>query len=197
MGNVQSRFWQTPLNALLDTPLSRASAVLCVWCENWGERLRIVSEFGLAMAERESPTLRASPTFCLRTVRGVLPRSFPGVLNTSITFLFIQSAPNASSMGESNCLQSLLGENVGHMFVQPLHLIANRETKILHFLGDEVVCLMALIKNPLGGPDGRRLCACGHGDGERGCRGETGRPARVVGGVRMLEKEKMAGKMLF
>lgn len=32
-------------------------------------------------------TTRASPAFIFRTVRGVLPRSFPGVLNISATLL--------------------------------------------------------------------------------------------------------------
>lgn len=75
----------------------------------------------------------------------------------------------------------IVGEDVGHVLVEPLQLVAHREAKILQLLRNRVIGLVALVENPLRRPDGGHFTASGgHGGveesvcalgGRGGCRG--------------------------
>ena len=56
-------------------------------------------------------------------VRGVFPRSFPGVLKMSATLLGVVSIE--SSHGIAIGLQVVGGEYLAHMLIKPFHLIFN------------------------------------------------------------------------
>jgi len=58
-------------------------------------------------------------------------------------------------------LLSVLRENFEHMLVEPFQLVAYREPEVLKLLGDEGICLLALLVNPLGRPDCGCFTACG------------------------------------
>lgn len=72
---------------------------------------------------------RASIGLRFLAVLGVLPRNLPGVLKISVTFLIFVSIYLVSA--KTSYIHLIFAEDVGHMLVQPFHLIASRESKVL------------------------------------------------------------------
>jgi hypothetical protein len=72
-----------------------------------------------------------------------------------------RSALSALERGRHDLL-SVVGEDIGHVLVEPFQLVAHREAKVLELLCDQVIGLVALFENPAGGADGRHLAASCH-----------------------------------
>lgn len=83
-------------------------------------------------------TIRLSSRFTFRAVRGVFPLIFPGVLKTSVKLLLMVSA-ESSVRGGVGCNSRLtFGEDLCHVFIQPVHLMSNRILDLFHFLVDQL-----------------------------------------------------------
>ena len=86
-----------------------------------------------------APTTRPSATTGLRAVRGVLPRSFPGVLKVSAKFLMTVSYPvHYQDLVSAEYIRFVLVEDTSHVLVQPVHLISRRVRKLLDLCVDDL-----------------------------------------------------------
>ena len=85
-------------------------------------------------------TTRDSSMLRFRTVRGVLPRNFPGVLNTSVKLLNTIVSINVLFLADNKVpvvghnAQLIIVEDICHMLIQPIHLMAHGIFNLLHFL---------------------------------------------------------------
>ena len=112
----------------------------------------------LGIRWEQARTWRVS-TACLRAVRGVFPRNFPGVLKTSS--LFLQPDQQLRQCAGRRDLLSILCKDLGHVLVEPFKLIAHREAKVLDLLRDQVIRLLPLVEDPVRRPYGRDPAASG------------------------------------
>ena len=111
-------------------------------------------------------TIRTFCALCLLIVRGVLPRSFPGVLNISVTLLCLVNA--VIIRVQDGDIHSIIAKYLCHVLIKPVDFIAGSECKILSFLIDELRNLISLVSYPLRGadcriarrPDGSHLGDC-------------------------------------
>ena len=87
-------------------------------------------------------TSRTSSGFRFRAVRGVFPRSFPGVLNISVILL---GSISIIYVLQQKTLHVVLVEDVGHMLIEKVQLISDREGKVVRFLGRELRDLLVLL----------------------------------------------------
>ena len=119
---------------------------LSVGQEDICQRLQVVSVIARSWTPKVL-TSRTSNGFRFLAVRGVLPRSLPGVLKISVTFLFGVSKPKKSY--KQSFVHLIFAENLRHMLVEPFHLIAGRESKVFCFLSTEPGDLIILVIDPL------------------------------------------------
>lgn len=102
----------------------------------------------------------------MRAVRGVLPLSFPGVLNASVKLLCMCQHGNGCRGYVGRNGQLVVGEDLGHMLIQPVHLMAHRVFHFFHLLIEQVRKILLLRGNPCGRAHRllRPRATSGHGD---------------------------------
>ena len=89
-----------------------------------------ISQYGFRIAW-SILTARTSRRLACRTVLGVFPRSFPGVLKNSTTFL--QAKGQHSAAERPLDLHRILVKYLYHMLIQPFNLISRRKGESLCF----------------------------------------------------------------
>lgn len=80
-------------------------------------------------------------------VLGVLPRSLPGVLKTSVRFL--RACKKMNSVSAVKVLHLLLTEDVAHVLVEPFQLVSCGITEFLNFLLNQFVRVLSFFLYPL------------------------------------------------
>lgn len=108
-------------------------------------------------------TTRTSVLGALRMVRGVLPRCRPGVLKISVMFLFLGQLDKTISVvvvvaRKRHAHLVLAREDVVHVLIQPIHLIARCIRELFDFLRCDLERRCALFCNPCCRPDGQTWC---------------------------------------
>lgn len=122
----------------------RTCSTLCIRSEYIVQRLKLESARIEGKVGREN-TSRISNGFRFRAVRGVLPRSFPGVLKISVIFLLKVRLFLAS---ERESVHLVLAEDLSHMLVEEIQFISNSEGKIFCLLCRELSDLLIFLVQP-------------------------------------------------
>lgn len=88
---------------------------------------------------------------CFRSVRGVLPRSFPGVFISSAISLLPDTDVSYTSLGQDsgvNSVHCVSLENVRHVLVEPFQIVPGRICKFLEILSFHLADSFELVRNP-------------------------------------------------
>ena len=92
----------------------------------------LVSKRRVPLASFSCRTTRMLLGSAFLVVRGVFPRSFPGVLKSSATFLWSRSVMRQSGSAQGRNTHLVFREDLSHVLVEPVHLVARRKGELLN-----------------------------------------------------------------